>query len=123
MDRKELLDTHKEMCQKARTIMVVKNHDYAADNDPFKNFRAASFLDVDPGIGLLLRVLDKLARLHTYWQTRELRAESVDDAELDIINYMVLHRGLRGSTQCRFRISKFTQRPCQPESKRVRGVS
>lgn len=95
MNREELLATHKQMTQTARNIMAVKNHDYAHDSDPFKNFRAASFLGVDPGIGLLLRVLDKIARLHTFWLSGELKAESVDDAEVDIINYMVLHRGLR----------------------------
>ena len=95
MNRQQLIDLHKEMSLQAKAILAVKNHDYAQESDPFKNFRVATFLDVDPGISLLLRVMDKIARLHTFWLTGELKAESVDDAELDIINYMVLHRGLR----------------------------
>lgn len=95
MTRQEILALHKQMAQKSRAIMAVKNEDYADVNDPMKNFKSAAFLNVEPGIGILLRVLDKIARLHTFWLTGKLKAESVDDAELDIINYMVLHRGLR----------------------------
>lgn len=95
LTREKLLHIHKEMCQRSRVILAVKNQDYAQQHDPLKNFKAADFLEVDPGIGLLLRVMDKVSRLHSYWQSGELKAESVDDAELDVINYMVLHRGLR----------------------------
>lgn len=95
LTREKLLHIHKEMCQRSRVILAVKNQDYAQQHDPLKNFKAADFLEVDPGIGLLLRVMDKVSRLHSYWQSGELKAESVDDAEEDIMNYMVLHRGLR----------------------------
>jgi len=97
MNRKELLELHSHMSKQAKAIMVLKNQDYANETDPFKNFRAAQFLGVDPGIALLMRVMDKISRLVTYWETGgQLKAESVEDAELDIINYVILHAGLRG---------------------------
>lgn len=69
--------------------MVVKNHDYAASDDPFRNFRTFGEL------GILVRLSDKIARLQSFIENGELmvKDESVLDTVLDITNYAVLFYG------------------------------
>lgn len=77
--------------------MEAKNHDYAGGSDDcFANFRSALFLDVQPEIGLLMRCLDKFKRIEAFVKTGTLKVknESVNDAIEDVINYMILLKGL-----------------------------
>ena len=76
--------------------MKVKSQDYASGDDPFLNFRASELFGVDPVLGILLRVLDKLQRVRTFAVTGNLsvKTEPVDDAIEDVINYMILIKGL-----------------------------
>ena len=86
-----------ELYQKARSIMEAKNHDYrGGSGDPYSNFRGSIVYDIDPIIGILLRMQDKTKRLETFARKGNLlvKGESVDDALVDIINYCALIRGL-----------------------------
>jgi hypothetical protein len=78
--------------------MMKKNHDYRGgdDNDPFANFRGSTSLGIQPILGILLRVQDKLMRIKTFEEKGELKVkgEGIDDALIDVINYMVLIRGM-----------------------------
>lgn len=97
MTTTELLTLHDKVCGEAKAIMSAKNHDYTAGSgDPFANFRASSALGVPPVQGILLRVMDKLKRIQCFAERGELRVagEGVNDAFRDVINYMVLCRGL-----------------------------
>ena len=96
MDRERLLAIHDEVCSDAKRIMDRKNHDYSGGGGPFDNFRGASALGVDPKLGLLLRVMDKLMRVKTFIAKGELKVqgEGVDDAIKDVVNYMVLLKGM-----------------------------
>ena len=98
MTREELLTLHDQLCEKAKGIMSAKNHDYTGGGnaDPFANFRASLVLGVQPEIGLMMRVMDKLKRIETFVNTGTLavKTESVDDAILDVLNYMVVLAGL-----------------------------
>jgi hypothetical protein len=92
---------HDEMCQKAKSIMQKKNHDYATggnnNTDPFANFRLTErVLDIPAELGLMTRVLDKIQRIKTYVKQGKLAVENegVNDAILDILNYMVLLQGI-----------------------------
>lgn len=89
--REKLLKLHQELTKKAHELMVVKNHDYAASDDPFRNFRTFGEL------GILVRLSDKIARLHSFVEngTLAVKDESVLDTCLDIINYSVLFYGYR----------------------------
>ena len=86
MTREELLQKHETLCAEARGLMKLKNADYACNADPFRNFRTFGEL------GFIVRMSDKLARLHSYCERGELsvRDESVEDTLLDLINYSVL---------------------------------
>ncbi len=89
MTREKLLSVHDDLCQMAKNLMIIKNHDYAALSDPFRNFRLFGEL------GILVRLSDKLARLQSFVENGELKVkdESVLDTCLDLINYSVLFYG------------------------------
>jgi len=96
MTRDELLELHQKLGVMGRDIMSMKNEDYAHGDDPFANFRGSEFLGMDPRMGILLRVMDKIRRLHAYTERGEMmvKSEPVRDSVLDIINYMVLFWGM-----------------------------
>ena len=79
--------------------MQTKNSDYTGGKkatDPFANFKSSTVLGVHPVLGLLMRVLDKIQRIRSFVNDSELQVpdESVEDAFNDIINYMILGKGL-----------------------------
>ena len=102
MNIARLLELHEETCGDAFDIMREKNHDYTSGSgDPFANFRASSFLGIPPIVGICVRVVDKLQRIRTFAEqgTLKVKGESVADACQDVINYMVLVRGLAAEAQ------------------------
>lgn len=97
MTREDLLQLHKDTCSKAFGIMEAKNHDYTGGSpDPFANFRATEMLGIPAELGILARCLDKFQRIKSFVVKGELKVkgESVDDAIEDVINYMVLLKGV-----------------------------
>lgn len=97
LTREELLSLHASTCAKARLLMANKNADYSGgDADCFGNFRAAEMLGVHPVIGLLMRCGDKFQRIRSFVNsgTLAVKGESVNDAIEDVINYMILLKGM-----------------------------
>jgi hypothetical protein len=90
LTRTDLYLMHETLSREALNLMRTKNADYAAAEDPFKNFRRHGLL------GIVVRLSDKLARLENYVKTGRLvvKDESVRDTVLDLINYSVLFAGL-----------------------------
>lgn len=82
-----LLYTHDGICQDARATMIKKNQDYATEQDVFKNFRMFG------GLGILVRMSDKLARLRNFEEKAEFSVsdESLRDTIEDLINYAVIY--------------------------------
>lgn len=80
---------HSDMCGEAFHLMLRKNHDYASDADPYRNFRQFG------RYGILVRLGDKFSRLRSFEEQGKLKVEdeSVKDTLLDIINYAVLYAG------------------------------
>jgi len=102
MTTTELLALHDDLCTRGKEIMTSKNHDYTGGGgDPFANFRGSTALGVDPIVGILLRVQDKMQRIKTFAEKGELKVkgESVKDALIDTINYMILIGGLIEDSQ------------------------
>ena len=92
-----IIALHRELTEKSRSIMARKNHDYAnGGGDPFTNFRGSSNLGIDPILGIMLRMQDKMQRIRTFVEKGTLKVvgESVEDAVLDLINYSVLMAGM-----------------------------
>ena len=99
MTREDLLALFDRTVTQCRATMEVKNHDYTCNSDggPFANFLLSeSIFNVPAEVGLMLRVLDKVQRIKTYINLGELQVqgEGFHDAVCDVINYMVLLRGI-----------------------------
>jgi len=90
LTRTDLYLMHETLTREALNLMRAKNSDYAAADDPFKNFRRHGLY------GIVVRLSDKLARLENYVKTGQLtvKDESVRDTVLDLINYSILFAGL-----------------------------
>ena len=97
MTKDELFKLHEETCAKCLNIMRAKNQDYSGGTEsPFANFQAGEILGISGELGILLRSIDKFQRIRAFVETGKLavKSESVDDAIEDIINYMILLKGL-----------------------------
>lgn len=80
-----------ELTKKAKELLLAKSHDYSSQLDPFANLRACKVLGISPEQGILVRVLDKIARLSTITKVgNTVKDETIEDTCLDVINYMVL---------------------------------
>jgi len=93
----KILLEHTKLCDKARKIMEDKNHDYrGGSGDPFANFRGSTQFGINPVVGILLRMQDKMMRIKTFCEKGQLKVkgEGVEDAILDLINYSVLMKGI-----------------------------
>lgn len=68
-----------------------KNTDYSGIADPFKNFRSAEVIDVGVDRAILVRILDKIARINNLLDSEaQVADESIDDTLLDLINYSAI---------------------------------
>jgi hypothetical protein len=95
----ELLQIHEETSQKCREVMRRKNSDYTGGDsvdDPFANFNMSSAFGIDPVIGILLRIGDKMRRIQSFAADGALRVsgETVNDACEDIVNYAILIKAM-----------------------------
>lgn len=85
--RQVLMRLHDDITDAAKDVMTRKNQDYANAKDPFANFRTFG------GLGILVRLSDKLARLRQYEERGifTVADESLKDTVLDGINYLILY--------------------------------
>jgi len=98
MTREELLAYHKQKCQDMNDTMKRKNNDYCSASsskeiDPFHNFRQIESLGLcSAEVGIVTRMLDKLARISSFIKNGELQVkdESVEDTLLDLANYSII---------------------------------
>jgi len=69
-----------------------KNHDYAGASDPLKNLRACERLNIEPFMGVMIRLQDKWSRLEEFVKSGKLivKSESVVDTLLDNAVYSIL---------------------------------
>lgn len=92
---KMLEDTTKDLA----VTLKNKSSDYTGGKtsvDPFANFRATEILDVDPIIGIMMRIMDKIQRIRSFVNDGELKVsnETVYDAFDDIIGYTILAKAM-----------------------------
>lgn len=93
----QLENLHKDTSEHCLNVMRKKNHDYTDGSvDVFANFRMAETFGIPAEKGILLRVGDKMQRINTFIGKGNLKVEDegVMDACDDIINYMILIKGL-----------------------------
>ena len=87
MTRPELYELHETICAAALELMKKKNVDYAASDDPFRNFRMFETF------GVVVRMGDKFSRLRSYEENGSLQVkdELIEDTLMDLINYAVIY--------------------------------
>ena len=77
-------------------IVDDKNHDYASEEDFYKNFRMVEVIGTPAWIGCYIRFLDKVSRMNGFIErlqrdgTAEVKNESIEDTFQDAINYMAI---------------------------------
>ena len=71
-----------------------KNHDYATEENPYKNLEKVSAIGVEPWRGIVIRLMDKFSRLEEYCVKGELaiKSEGIQDTFADIAVYSILAR-------------------------------
>ena len=71
-----------------------KNHDYATEENPYKNLEKVSAIGVAPWRGIVIRLMDKFSRLEEYCVKGELaiKSEGIQDTFADIAVYSILAR-------------------------------
>lgn len=91
----QLFTAHAELGQEAAALMSRKNHDYAGESDPYRNFRTFGTL------GVLVRLSDKLSRLRSFEEngTFAVADEKLRDTVLDAINYLVIYYQMKQETK------------------------
>jgi hypothetical protein len=96
MTKDELFALHESTSKRCLEIMKKKNHDYTSGGSVFQNFKDSAIIGVHPVIGILVRSIDKFKRIQTFVTTGGLavEGEGVMDAFDDVINYMILAKGI-----------------------------
>ena len=81
-----------EILEQMKELHSRKNHDYAGTADPLKNLRACKRLELEPFMGVMVRLQDKWSRLEEFVKSGQLmvKNESVIDTLMDSAVYSVL---------------------------------
>jgi hypothetical protein len=94
--RVDLLENVRATFAAGVDIIEKKNKDYGADADPFRNFRSAQVLGISVEKAILVRTLDKLARIdNLLTKPAYVTEESLEDTLTDAINYLALLKAFR----------------------------
>ena len=81
-----------ELLEEIADLHSRKNHDYAGDKDPLRNFRKCNNMGVDSFTGIMIRLSDKWSRLESFMKqkTLQVKEESVIDTLKDNAVYSLL---------------------------------
>lgn len=80
-----------EKLEQMKRLHLAKSADYGSDADPFANIRGSGpFANIEPWRGCLVRIADKMQRLHTFAVKGELSCEGVEDTLLDAAAYLII---------------------------------
>ena len=69
-----------------------KNHDYATEENPYKNLEGVARIGIEPWRGIVIRLMDKFERVEQYCTNGELaiKSEGIEDTFKDIAVYSTL---------------------------------
>lgn len=79
----DILEKHKELCDRIHSTCVAKNHDYGnSASDLYNKFGLISYI---------VRMNDKMSRINTLIKREaEVKDEKITDTLLDLANYCLL---------------------------------
>ena len=82
------------------SIIEKKNRDYGADGDPFRNFKTATVLGLTVEKAILVRLMDKIARVDNLLEHEAyVTEETLEDTLVDAINYLAILKAYRNLTR------------------------
>lgn len=92
MNTQEFLLKHKEILDSISKITEAKNHDYAWELDPFKNFKLCEHLGIcSVEEWILVRMTDKVSRIsNLLHKENKVQGESTIDSLIDLSNYCII---------------------------------
>ena len=69
-----------------------KNHDYATEENPYKNLEGVTRIGIEPWRGIVIRLMDKFERVEQFCRSGEfaIKSESLEDSFKDIAIYSTL---------------------------------
>lgn len=79
-----------EVMEELKALHIAKSSDYGSDKDPFANLSSATEFGVEPWVGAMIRLNDKVKRLQAFAKKGSLANESVDDSLRDISVYAAI---------------------------------
>lgn len=79
-----------ELLDEIGALHDLKQKDYGRVNDPFANVRASEAWNVEPWVGAMIRLNDKVKRLQQFANKGVLHNEGVIDSLLDISVYALI---------------------------------
>lgn len=82
--------TFEEQLQQMLALHNKKNADYGTDADPYANVRASEQFGVEPWVGAIIRLNDKITRIKSFIAKGVLENESLEDSLDDIAVYAVI---------------------------------
>ena len=80
------------LLDKMKEVHDMKRHDYASQEDVFKNFRTCEMAGIPAWKGVAIRIGDKVSRLMSFVKQNELKVkdESIRDTLIDMANYALI---------------------------------
>lgn len=80
------------LLERMAEVHSAKNRDYAGDSDPLRNLRQCQDAGVDPWVGVIVRLTDKMDRLKSFAKARTyaVKDEGIADTLIDMANYSLL---------------------------------
>lgn len=91
MNREQLYKEMEATFKECLAIAEAKNNDYAKGDDPFKNFKVSEIVGVPVERGIMVRMMDKVARISNSFDTElKVKDESVNDTLNDLVNYAAI---------------------------------
>ena len=81
-----------DVLDELKMLHDAKNHDYATQENPYKNLEKVLSIGIEPWRGIVIRLMDKFSRLEEYCVKGELaiKSEGIEDTFKDIANYSIL---------------------------------
>ena len=81
-----------DVLDELKMLHDAKNHDYATQENPYKNLEKVLSIGIEPWRGIVIRLMDKFSRLEEYCVKGEfaVKGEGIVDTFKDIANYSIL---------------------------------
>jgi|SRR3990167_1664835 len=90
MNRDEFVRSIEDTYSRCVEILKAKNSDYATQSNPWANFEFSQLAGIDVPHAILVRILDKLARISNLLDKEAAVDEKIEDTIEDTINYLAI---------------------------------